>query len=110
VATQHSQSTALYSARLFLRDGLIKLHYHGMASGLFWLRSYIRKVCIPPVDMAVELDYDPFIEDLRSHFGYSHDTHVLLWDHREHIDGLDCEYAIRTRNGWLGALIALQNK
>jgi hypothetical protein len=60
--------------------------------------------------MAVELDYDPFIEDLRSHFGYSHDTHVLLWDHREHIDGLDCEYAIRTRNGWLGALIALQNK
>lgn len=60
--------------------------------------------------MALGLDYDPFIEDLRSHFGYSHDTHVLLWGYQEHIDGLDCEYAIRSRNGWLGALIALQNK
>lgn len=64
----------------------------------------------PPAGMAVELDYDRFIEVLRSDFGCSHDTHVLLWDHREHIDGLDCEYAIRYRNGWLGVLIALQNK
>ncbi|KAJ6181115.1 hypothetical protein N7519_011576 [Penicillium mononematosum] len=77
VATQRSQSTALYGVRHYLQDRLIHVHYHGMASGLFWLRSYAREGSTPSVDMAVELHYDPFIEDLRSHFGYSH---VLLWD------------------------------
>ncbi|KAF4769515.1 hypothetical protein HAV15_011773 [Penicillium sp. str.  len=100
----------MYSARLYLRDGLINVQQYGMASGLFWLRSYISKGYTPPVDMVSELDYDFFLEDLRSHFGYSPEVHVLVWDARNCINRLDYEYAIRNRNGWLAALIAMQNR
>lgn len=60
--------------------------------------------------MVSELDYDIFSEDLRSHFGYSPEVHVLVWDSRNCINRLDCEYAIRNRNYWLAALIAMQNR
>ncbi|KAJ6143808.1 hypothetical protein N7471_003261 [Penicillium samsonianum] len=45
-------------------------------------------------DMALELDYELFFEDLQSHFGYSHNIRALLWDPRSQIIGLDCEYII----------------
>lgn len=53
--TQQTQRLVMY-----LRDGPIKVQRYGMASGLFWLRSYISKGCTPPVDMVLELDYDFF--------------------------------------------------
>lgn len=59
--------------------------------------------------MALKLDYELFFEDLQSHFGYSHNTHALLWDPRSQVIVFDCEYIVRNRNGWLAALIAMLN-
>lgn len=77
---------------------------------LWYWEWIIRNGCIPLLDMGLELDYDLFFEDLRSHFDYSHETNVLVWDPRNFVNILDCEYAVRNRNGWLAALIAMQNK
>lgn len=86
------------------------VHMDNEVTAVFWLRSYLQDQHTHARIDAASLDFDRFGVDLCGHFGYSEQQHSLVWDPRGLVRGLDCEYVVRGRNGWIAALILMQNQ
>ncbi|KAJ5793979.1 hypothetical protein N7457_000578 [Penicillium paradoxum] len=107
---QQAEATLSVNLGPFLRDGLIKVHMDNEITAVFWLRSYLVNQNSAPDIAATNLNFNQFTLDLCGHFGYSEQQHSLVWDPRGLIHSLDCEYVVRGRNGWVAALILMQNQ